>query len=101
MEAIPPPDGLAAAVHARRAKLGLALIALGILGILWGVFHVLEAVPKPEQLDFAHRTTDYEARSAVHATFFGGLVRAFLGIGVALVGGTIRNRALRALGRGE
>jgi hypothetical protein len=85
----------------RRASIGLALIGLGLLGILWGVFHVLGAVPKPEQLDFAHRTTDFEARSAVHATFFGGLVRALCGLVVALCGGALRNRALRALGRGE
>jgi len=85
----------------RRAKIGLALIAVGILGILWGVFHVLDAVPKPESLDFAHRTTDHQARAAVHRSFFGGLVRALFGLTIAISGGRMRGRALRELGRGD
>jgi len=79
---------------ARRAKLGLALVVLGILGILWGVFHVLDALPQPERLDFAHRITDHDARESVHQSFFGGVVRALAGLGLALVGGWIRARAL-------
>lgn len=85
----------------RRAKLGLALIALGIVGILWGVFHILNALPTAEKLDFAHRMTDYQARKSVHETFPGGLLRSLIGLGVALLGGRIRGKALRALGRLE
>lgn len=83
----------------QRAKRGLALIVLGVLGILWGVFHVLGALPTPEKLEFAHRMTDYQARSSVHDTFPGGLARALAGLGVALWGGRMRGAALRALGR--
>ena len=83
-----------------RARLGVVLVVLGIAGILWGVFHVLNAIPRPEQLDFAHRTTDREARSAVHETFLGGLVRALLGLGIAIAGAHLRSRALRDADRG-
>ncbi|MCC7010998.1 MAG: hypothetical protein IT454_00435 [Planctomycetes bacterium] len=77
----------------RRAALGLVLIGLGVLGILWGVFHILEAVPKPEKLEFAHRTTDFQARSAVHDSFLGGLLRALVGLGLALWGGRLRSKS--------
>lgn len=79
---------------ARRAQLGLVLIGLGILGILWGVFHILESVPKPARLEFAYRTTDHQARSAVHDSFAGGLVRALAGLGLAIYGGHVRRKAL-------
>jgi hypothetical protein len=79
---------------ARRAQIGLALIGLGILGILWGVFHVLESVPKPARLEFAYRTTDFQARSAVHDSFAGGVVRALAGLALALYGGHVRRKAL-------
>lgn len=84
----------ASASTARRAQLGLVLIGLGILGILWGVFHILESVPKPAKLEFAYRTTDFQARSAVHGSFAGGLVRALLGLGLAVYGGHVRRKAL-------
>jgi hypothetical protein len=79
----------------RRARLGLVLIVLGIGGILWGVFHVLEAVPRSEQRDFAHRTTYGEAKAAVHESFLGGLVRALAGLALAMAGARVRARALR------
>jgi hypothetical protein len=85
----------------RRARIGLALILLGIAGILWGVFHVLGAQPRPAQLDFAHRVTDHQARSAVHESFLGGLVRALAGLGVAMLGGRMRSKALKQLGRAQ
>jgi hypothetical protein len=75
---------------ARRARVGLVLIVLGLGGILWGVFHVLNAIPRSERRDFAHRTTDRQARGAVHEHFLGGLLRALAGLGVALVGGRLR-----------
>ncbi|MBL8801872.1 MAG: hypothetical protein JNN27_07755 [Planctomycetes bacterium] len=85
----------------QRAKLGLALIVAGLLGILWGVFHVLNGLPTAEKLDFAHRMTDYQARKSVHENFPGGLLRALCGLGVALWGGRVRGAALRALGRAD
>jgi hypothetical protein len=85
----------------KRAKFGLALIALGVLGILWGVFHVLGALPTAEKLDFAHRMTDYQARKSVHETFPGGLARALVGLGIAVWGGSVRAKALRSLGRSD
>lgn len=78
----------------KRARLGLVLIGLGLLGILWGVFHILESVPKPAKREFAYRTTDHQARSAVHDSFAGGLVRALAGLGLALYGGHVRRKAL-------
>jgi hypothetical protein len=88
-----------AALRARkRARLGLVLIAVGVVGILWGVFYVLAALPTAEKLDFAHRMTDYQARKSVHESFPGGLVRALVGLGVALWGGRLHAKALRELG---
>lgn len=81
------------AVPPARAKLGLALMGLGILGILWGVFHVLESVPKPPRREFAYRTTDFQARSAVHDSFAGGLVRALAGLGLAVYGNHLRRKS--------
>lgn len=77
----------------KRARLGLILIALGVVGMLWGVFHILDSVPKPAKREFAYRTTDFQARSAVHDSFFGGFVRAMAGLGLALYGGHLRKKA--------
>ncbi len=100
-DAAPPPSLApeAAAQAELRARRGLVLIAIGVLGVLWGVFHVLAALPTAEKLDFAHRMTDFQARSSVHENFPGGLARALIGLGVALWGGRMRASALRALGR--
>lgn len=92
-----PPEQAAQAE--RRARRGLVLIGIGVLGVLWGVFHVLAALPTAEKLDFAHRMTDYQARSSVHENFPGGLARALVGLAVALWGGRMRGVALRELGR--
>jgi hypothetical protein len=77
----------------RRRSIGVVLIGVGVLGILWGVFHVLESVPRPERIDFAHRVTDYQARSAVHGSFFGGLLRSLCGLALAMFGGWLRSSA--------
>lgn len=74
-----------------RKRLGAALIALGILGILWGVFHVLAATQPPPG-EPLRRQTYNEVKPRVHAAFAGGLVRALAGLGVALVGGRLAGR---------
>jgi hypothetical protein len=76
----------------KQSALGLALIALGVLGILWGVFHVLDALPSPGP-DFAHRNTDYEDRKATHGSFPGGFARAMLGLGLVFVGARLRRKS--------
>lgn len=73
----------------KRAALGLALIVIGIAGILWGVFHVLDALPKPGS-DFAHRNTDFGDRSAVHEHYFGLAWRGLLGLTLLLIGARVR-----------
>jgi hypothetical protein len=78
----------------KKSALGLALIALGVLGILWGVFHVLGALPE-HGLDFAHRNTDYEDRKATHGSFPGGFARAMLGLGLVIVGARLRQKSSR------
>jgi hypothetical protein len=75
-----------------RSRLGLALIALGLAGILWGVFHVLGAIGGYEQRDFAHRKTDHQVRTVVHQTFGGALVRALAGLTLVVVGGRLRRQ---------
>lgn len=77
----------------RRASIGLVLIGVGVLFVLWGVFHVLESVPKPEKLEFAYRTTDFQARSAVHESFPGGLLRGVIGTAIAMYGGWMRSKS--------
>lgn len=77
----------------KRARLGLVLIVLGLVGVLWGVFHILGSVPKPEKREFAYRTTDFQARSAVHDSFLDGFARAMVGLGLALYGGHLRKKA--------
>ena len=73
-----------------RSKLGTALIALGLVGILWGVFHVLGGIGSYEQRDFAHRKTDYQVRSTVHETFPLGFTKAMAGLALLLVGAHLR-----------
>ena len=86
-----PERGPAARTPANpRRGLGTALIALGLAGILWGVFHVLGAIGGYEQRDFAHRKTDYQVRSVVHETFAGAFVRAMGGLALVLAGGKLR-----------
>jgi hypothetical protein len=77
----------------KRERAGLLLIGLGIVVMLWGVLHILDSVPKPAKREFAYRTTDFQARSAVHDSFFGGFARAMVGLGLALYGGRLRKRA--------
>lgn len=77
----------------KQGRLGLILVALGVVGMLWGVFHILGSVPKPAKREFAYRTTDFQARSAVHDSFLGGFARAMAGLGLALYGGHLRKKA--------
>ena len=78
-----------------RQRLGLVLIALGLAGILWGVFHVLDAIGGYEERDFAHRKRDYEVRTVVHETFPGALARSLAGLALVLAGGRLRRSADR------
>jgi len=84
----PPPSG-----DARGRRWGTLLIALGVLGILWGVGHVLGAVGEPEQRDFAHRLRYDEVKPLVHGSMFGGLLRGFAGLALAAWGLRLRRRA--------
>jgi drug/metabolite transporter (DMT)-like permease len=77
----------------RRRTLGLALIVLGLIGILWGVFHVLDRVDPMGQRAPADRQTYNQVKVVVHERFLGGLVRSLAGLGLALLGGRIRSRA--------
>ena len=83
-----PPEGPPPTTP--RKSLGLTLTALGLVGILWGVFHVLGAIGGYEQRDFAHRKTDFQVRSVVHETFPGGFARAMGGLALLLIGGRLR-----------
>lgn len=77
----------------RQSRLGVLLIALGILGILWGVFHLMLAVGGPEQADFAHRQRYDEVKPIVQHELFASLVRSLAGLFTALFGGTLRRAA--------
>jgi hypothetical protein len=73
-----------------RQRLGLALIVLGLAGILWGVFHVLGAIGGYEGREFSHRKPDSEVRAVVHRTFPGALARSLAGLALVLAGGRLR-----------
>lgn len=75
-----------------RVDLGLVLIALGILGILWGVFHLLGNVHGPDgpPRTFAERTSYNEAKGNIHRVFPGALLRALPGLALAMYGASLR-----------
>lgn len=77
---------------AGRKRLGTALIALGVLGIVWGVTHVLGTVGGPEQPGFANRQTYDEVKPLVHGSMFGGLLRGLAGLALAILGARLRRR---------
>lgn len=79
----------------RRIDWGLVLIVVGIAGILWGVFHVLGNAygPGGPATEFAQRPGYDRVKVNVHAVFFGGLVRAFSGLALAMFGAHLRRRA--------
>ena len=69
-----------------QAKLGALLIALGIVGILWGVFHILDAT---QGSDRTRRSTYDEVKPRLQQAFPGGLVRSLAGLGIAMIGGRV------------
>ena len=73
-----------------RRRAGFALIAVGIVCILWGVFHVLNATSHAGR-SFAQRRGYNEVKVTVHEQFPGGLLRALGGLTLAVLG----NRLLR------
>jgi hypothetical protein len=79
----------------RLSQIGAWLIALGIVGILWGVFHVLGPIGDLQASRPGQRTSYNENKVVVHRHFAGGLVRALAGLGVAMLGGELRHRARR------
>jgi hypothetical protein len=77
------PDAKRISPH---TKAGALLIALGIAGILWGVFHVLDAA---RGSDPTRRSTYDEVKPRLQRAFPGGLVRSLAGLGVAMIGGRV------------
>ena len=71
-----------------RRRLAIALIVLGLLGIVTGVVYVLEAAngPGTGPKTFAQRRSYNQVKEAVHATFPLGLVGALAGLGMVMVG---------------
>ncbi len=72
-----------------RNRLGAALIVLGLIGIVWGVLHVLEAAngPGAGPRAFAGRRSYNQVKESVHASFLGGVLRAGAG-GILIYLGT-------------
>ena len=80
----------------RRGKvdLGAVLIGLGVLGILWGVLHLLGHMHGAEgpPRTFSERTSYNEAKRNVHGALPGALLRALPGLGLAFAGACLRRR---------
>lgn len=85
-------DAPASPPSPRRRRLAVALIVLGLAGILWGVLHVLEAAngPGTGPKTFAERRSYDQVKVAVHESFLGGLARAMVGLGLVMVGARLR-----------
>lgn len=67
----------------------MALIALGVAGIGWGVVHMDVAAlgsGPPEHLDFAHRRPYDQVKRSAHAALPGTLLRAGAGF-LLILGG--------------
>lgn len=73
-----------------RRRAGVALIAVGLVCILWGVFHVLNATSQTGRT-FAERRGYNEVKATIHERFPGALLRALAGLALAVTG----NRLLR------
>jgi hypothetical protein len=80
-----------------RDRAGWALIALGLVGILWGVLYMDARAlgGAPEQRDFAHRRSYDTVKQAAHSAFPGFLLRAGSGFVLLLVGAQLRRGAAR------
>ena len=78
----------------RRRRLGTALLVIGLVGILWGVFHILEAAngPGTGPKTFAERRSYDMVKKAVHESFLGGFARAMAGLGLMMLGARVRRR---------
>ena len=76
-----------------RRLLGLVLIALGLAGIVWGVFHVLGPVGDLHASQPGIRPGYDRVKVSVHATWFGGFVRALGGLALAMFGSRLRGGA--------
>ena len=77
---------------APRNRLGIALIVVGFLGVLWGIFHVLEAAngPGAGPTRFSQRRSYNQVKTSVHGSFPGGILRAAGGALLVIVGTRLR-----------
>ena len=77
-----------------RRNLAHILIGLGLLGIVWGVLHVLETAngPGPGARRFQDRRSYNQVKESVHASFPGGLLRAGVGISLMFLGTRLRRQ---------
>ena len=80
----------------RRQRLALVLTVLGLVGILWGVLHVLEAAngPGAGPRRFPERRSYNQVKVSVHEAIPGGLLRALAGVSLVLLGARLRRPAL-------
>jgi hypothetical protein len=76
----------------RRRRLGLALILLGLAGIVWGVLHVADVANGPGlgPRRFEDQRGYDQVKRDLHRSLFGGCLRAGLGCALIAVGGRLR-----------
>lgn len=75
----------------RRAKVGWIVSGIGLVAILWGVFHLTSATVGGPIHEFKDRRTYTEVKKAAHEAYPGALARALAGL--ALVWWGVRIRA--------
>jgi len=78
------------APSAFRRRAGSALVVLGLVAILTGVFHVLNAVGAAEDRRFENRRSYNQVKEAVHGSFPLGLAIGLGGLGLAMLGARVR-----------
>lgn len=80
---------------AARNRLGIALIVVGLLGVLWGVLYVLEAAngPGAGPTSFDQRRSYNQVKTSVHRSLPVGILQATGGALLVAVGTRLRRRA--------
>ncbi|MEM7310001.1 MAG: hypothetical protein AAF682_25220 [Planctomycetota bacterium] len=75
-----------------RRRVAIALIVVGLIGVVWGVLHILEAAngPGTGPTEFAHRRSYNQVKESLHGAFLGGVLRAGIGFSLVLLGGRLQ-----------
>lgn len=91
----PPATAAASGPAGPRSRLGLALLVLGLVAIVVGVLWILEAAngPGTGPKVFAQRRSYDQVKTAIHAALPVGAAISIGGLGLAMLGKRLMDRA--------